>query len=525
MYTIDDVRNCPPRDDDHLWFWVEQFTGIKIARDAVCRGHKAPFDAFSAGWFGPTGDWRGPRYRQTLTLGSRGSGKSFLAALLLHLDNRFRKQHKARILGGSKDQSRQIYEALKEHVLDGSGPLGGDGQSIAKLLDSAATYRNGSSVKILAASSTSVRGPHVQTLALDEVDEIEPDLRQSAMGMNMALHGIPATVRMTSTWHRPQGPMSELIASATLEPKPGEPDNRFPLFTYCAFEVLERCPDSRSGPNLENCDDCQLKRWCHEDRFANPSLPPKAKISDGHYAIESLIQKVQTTSRRVFEADYLCKGPKADGIWFREFDRARHVQESAEYDPALPVYLAIDSGVFTGAVWFQVRDTRHGHFVSVFGEHLSEGLSAEVNALTILDLSARLCGGSVGTICTDPAGGSRNAVGPSVLAEYERAGLKRVQRWPIRPVADGLALVESFVMSADGKPGLAIHPRCRHLIDAMIGYIRAGKAPQWLDGPKDPQHPAEDMVDALRGGLCHRFPDGRRGKSELKPWSAGRLKY
>ena len=81
----------------------------------------------------------------------------------------------------------------------------------------------------------------------------------------------------------------------------------FPVATYCIFEVLERCPESRSGLNLENCPACPLLAWCHEDCDADPQGRPKAKRSQGHYAIDSLIQKVQATSLRVFEADYLCK--------------------------------------------------------------------------------------------------------------------------------------------------------------------------------------------------------------------------
>ena len=47
----------------------------------------------------------------------------------------------------------------------------------------------------------------------------------------------------------------------------------------------------------------------------------------------------------------------SDGAWFPSFDPTKHVTASAEYDPALPVHLAIDCGVsrFVAAVWFQVR--------------------------------------------------------------------------------------------------------------------------------------------------------------------------
>jgi hypothetical protein len=77
-------------------------------------------------------------------------------------------------------------------------------------------------------------------------------------------------------------------------------------------------------------------------------------------------------------------------------------------------------------------------------------------------------------------------------------------------VADGLALVESFLSPAAGPPGLTIHPRCTHLIAALTSYRRAKRAGQWMDYPEDPLHPHEELVDSLRGGLVDRFPEGRR---------------
>jgi len=242
--------------------------------------------------------------------------------------------------GRQSRQSEQVYRALKEAVFDGCGPAGSDSDTIDRLLDEEAVYKNGSDVSILSASSKSVRGPHVPSLKLDEVDEIPSELREAAMGMCMERHGSRASVIMTSTWHRVDGPMSGLLDRAHA----GE----FPLFTFCAFEVLERCSVKRSGPHMENCPRCPLVNWCHD---VPPGVAPKAKRSDGHYAIDSLIQKVHSTSARVFESDYLCKGPRSDGLWFPRFSSDKHVSPNAEYDQRLPVHIAIDSGVFTGAIF------------------------------------------------------------------------------------------------------------------------------------------------------------------------------
>jgi len=489
-----------PENESWLRDWVYAFTGVRIAGAPVCPGHDTPWRFFADMFF--------DRPSISLVLGSRGAGKSFLSALDTHLASRWNPKHGTRILGGSKSQSEQVYRALRETIFEGRGSVGSDASSIESLLKTNARYTNGSEVAILAASSTSVRGPHVPSLKLDEVDEIPVALREAAMGMCMDRHGSRASVLMTSTWHRVGGPMSELIDRG----RAGE----FPVYTFCAFDVLERCPEVRSGPNLEKCPVCPLMPYCHG---ASDGGPPLAKRADGHYAIDALIQKLRSTSSRTFEADYLCRGPRADGVWFPSFDAATHVADSAEYDPALPVRVAIDSGVFTGAVFFQVKATYSPEGpideVHVFADYLAEGLSAESNARAIIELARTRCNGRIDVASTDPAGGSRNPVGPTVIAEYERAGLRPLRRWPLASVADGLALVESFACPADGRPRLTIHPRCEALTRGMRNYRRAKRGGQWQDYPEDPQHPHEDLVDALRGGLRDAFPEGRTPRPTL----------
>ena len=486
--------------------WLRRTTGIdiKIASKAVCPGHSAPWDVFRAIFK--------DRPPLMLVLGGRGTGKTFLSALDTHLTSLKCPGHGTRVLGGSLAQSEQIYRALREFA--SMWPVEKDLKPIKSLRKGEAVYTNGSEVAVLAASSTSVRGPHVPSLKLDEVDEIPEEHFESAMGMCMNRRGprhrrgARASAVMTSTWHRHGGLMSRLIERAEA----GE----FPLFTMCIFEVLERCPTSRSGKNQEKCPSCPLFKYCHD---VPAGVAPKAKRSNGHYSIDALIQKLRTTSTRTFEADYLCRGPKAEGVWFPKFSTETHVSERAEYDPALPVHAAIDSGVFTGAVFFQVtRDPRgdgSGEHIHVFADYLREGGTAESNALAIREVARAHCGGRIDRVSTDPAGGARNPIGPTVIAEYERAGLRPLERWPVGSVADGMSLVESFVQPAEGPPRLLVHPRCRAMIQAFQSYRRAKRSGQWQDYPEDPQHPHEDLVDPLRGGLRLIYPEGRARTANL----------
>ena len=514
-----DLRNVRPRTVQQLKRWIRDYTGIKIPDKAVCPDHQSPWECFEAIHL--------KRPSIALVLGSRGCGKSFLSALDTHLTSRWDPDHGTRILGGSKAQSVQIYHALRDIAARFEGKKGGDADAIAKLRKDGATYHNGSEVEILAASPTSVRGPHVPSLKLDEVDEIDTDIRESAMGMCLGRKAdrekkrakMDASVIMTSTCHRVHGPMAKLIEQA----KRGS----FPLYTMCAFEVLERCPPERSGPKVgsgyEKCPACPLKRYCLE---VPEGTEPKAKRSDGHYPIDSLIQKMSTTSVRVFEADYLCRRSSSEAAWFPNFQVETHVSEAAEYSSNHHVHLAVDTGVFTGAVFFQVIQTQtnegSGDAVHVFADYLSEGRSAEANARTLRDLAGLRCNGLLHHATTDPAGNSRNAVGPTVLAEYSRSGLV-LNPWPLGSVADGLALLDSFITPSVGRPQLLVHPRCEDLIQALQCYRRAKRAGQWLDQPEDPQHPHEDLVDALRGGLRAKYPAGRIPSSNLDRVPARRV--
>ena len=233
----------------------------------------------------------------------------------------------------------------------------------------------------------------------------------------------------------------------------------------------------------------------------------------------------------VFESDYLCLRPKVSGVWFTMFEESAHVTPAAEHDPRLPVHVAVDSGVHTGAVWFQLRPRPFGSgfHVNVFADYFAEGLAAETNARAIKSRTESLSGaaGKRLRVSTDPAGNVRTAIGPTVRGEYERAGLQGrdgLESWPTTGAkVDALQLLEALLRSADGSVSLTIHPRCRHLIQAFGAYARAKRQHQYLDYPEDPQHPFEDLIDPLCGGLKLEFPEGRRPAPAFRSVHAGCL--
>jgi hypothetical protein len=303
----------------------------------------------------------------------------------------------------------------------------------------------------------------------------------------------------------------------TLQSRIGRPERQHPL--NCL--IGDTNPGDPSHWLKRRCDAGRCPEWTSRHRD-NPELHDGRDWTEkGRLYLARLERLTGTRRKRLFEGVWAA----GEGQWFETFGD-QHVDKSAAYQPGLPVRLAVDCGVETGAVWFQVRGEGESAVVTVFGDYYSFNRSAHENAHAILDRTRALCGTArVDRGLVDPSGGDRTAVGPTVLAEYERAGL-RLTPWPRYPgsVNDGLALLDSFI-SVD-PPGLLVHPDCQHLIQAFANYKRAKRGGQYLDIPVDPQHPHEDLIDPLRGGLQDRFPEGRRPAPAFRrtPARGGRLR-
>lgn len=301
----------------------------------------------------------------------------------------------------------------------------------------------------------------------------------------------------------------------TLQSRIGRPDRAHPL----------NCLIGDTNPGDPSH---WLRRRCREGRCVeltsyhkdNPGLHDgKDWTPAGASYLARLARLTGTRRKRLLEGLWAA----GEGQWFEAFGDA-HVSADAEFRSGFPVHLAVDCGVHTAAVWFQVdrRDPAEPR-VNVFGDYYAFNLPAVSAAEAIRARGVELCGGRYDRGSVDPAGRSATAVGPTVLGEYERAGLRGLNGWPSYPgsVADGLGLVESFVSLS--PPSLTVHPRCRALVDAFANYRRAKRGGQWIDRPEDPQHPHEDVMDALRGGLMAEFPEGRKPQPQLRRVPANRV--
>ena len=211
-----------------------------------------------------------------------------------------------------------------------------------------------------------------------------------------------------------------------------------------------------------------------------------------------------------------------DGVWFAAFDPAKHVTRGGRVRPAVPGAPGdrLRRLAARGAVWFQVSGpTPKQRRVAVFGDFHAVGMYSEAAAKAILARGRELpCRGEWATVRLDPARRRPERDRPDGLRRV-RAGIRPAGtgRWPRHRVADGLDQLE--VLLDHGF--LLIHPRCTRLKAAFQNYARkrTGRG-DWLDEPADPQHPHEDLMDALRGGVRDRFPEGRIEQPEMR-WVSG----
>ncbi len=254
----------------------------------------------------------------------------------------------------------------------------------------------------------------------------------------------------------------------------------------------------------QRCEAGRTARW-QTVHAANPALFGHEGWLPVWEDFKTNLSGLTGTRRKRF---YLGIWAAGEGAWFN-FDPDKHVTKEAEFHPGYPVYLAVDTGLHTGAVWYQIREEPTGTAVTVFGDFYDNGGDAFTIAGQIQERGRALCGGRFDVGRADPSGGNRVGFGGStILGEFARAGLNLAPwlKYPGCQLA-GLGLLESFIATPNA---FRVHPRCSHVIMALQNYQRAKRGNQYVDEPIDPQHPHEDFVDPIRSSLLDKFPEGRR---------------
>lgn len=230
------LRDIRPATDDELHTAIEAYTGVRVPDRAVCDGHVSPFRALADAYFA--------RSRLILWKASRGfGGKSVLLAILSMLEATTLGASVS-LLGGSGEQSQRVHGYMTGEDPNMPETFWGAPGAPRYLLASDPTKRetrltNGGLIKVLMASSRSVRGPHPQRLRLDEADEIEQDVLDAALGQAMSVYRddlpdvwngeLVAQTVVSSTHQYADGTMTEMLRRSR--------EVGWPVYEWCFRET------------------------------------------------------------------------------------------------------------------------------------------------------------------------------------------------------------------------------------------------------------------------------------------------
>lgn len=206
-----------PQTDEELWWCIYALWGVKVPSVQVCPHHVAPFTALANAYFA--------RDEVAIWWASRGyGGKSFLLSTLVSTEAAVLSAQ-CSLLGGSGAQSLNVHNHTKELWASPMAPrnlLVNDNKFDTIL-------SNKGSIRSLMASQGSVRGPHPQRLRMDEIDEMEQDILDAALGQPMRKRGIETNVVMSSTWQYPDGTMKRMMERAESA--------GWPIYSWCYRET------------------------------------------------------------------------------------------------------------------------------------------------------------------------------------------------------------------------------------------------------------------------------------------------
>lgn len=357
-----------PGSPRELHEYIRDHYGFNMPRARVCAGHCSPFDAIAAAFFSKGGEqvWVGPRT----------GGKTLGAAILEHLLMTHFGDTVAH--GGAIEvQAQKCYEYLRKFF---SLPEFRDDLEGESLMSST-ILKNGAKVEVLPMTMNRLNSPHTRFLFLDEIELTTNQLLNEARSIPMRLNGRAPLTIYTSSRKKAFGPMEDMLR--------GSRDAGRSVFTWCVFEIIEKCPETRHHNGAPSgCGSCKLEPICREteqgyddDAPVYKPGPGRAARADGWYRIDDVILKYQNIEEAVFDAQWRSMRPETKGLAYPMFDEAVHVIDY-DYNPALPVVCGIDFGYTNPSVAIYAQPTPSDDVV-IFAEDYRAGRTSDELAASI----------------------------------------------------------------------------------------------------------------------------------------------
>jgi len=304
------VLEREPQDDNELYHLVQALWGVTIPRHTVCPDHISPFEAFANAYFEKDGSI-------ALWHGSRGlSGKSFMLSIL-GITKAFIKGADVNLLGGSLAQSVNIHEHMRNALNYKNAPT----YMIETEANTQIKLNNNARIRPLTASQKTVRGPHPPFLILDEIDEMDIDILDAALGQPMPQRNYkgeilqPYTV-MCSTWQNADGTFTEVRRRFE--------ERGLPILTWCYRESANPV-DGWLTQETINAKKLEIpaEMWRVEYELGEPSIGNRAFDTDAVEKTFSLPVEAITEEHKQDYEKYVFEKPVNDGQYIVAADWAK----------------------------------------------------------------------------------------------------------------------------------------------------------------------------------------------------------
>ncbi|HWP59556.1 MAG TPA: hypothetical protein VNL14_16810 [Candidatus Acidoferrales bacterium] len=295
--------HLPIRKPETLKLFVKKAFGVTFPDTKVCPGHSTPWQAFCDAYFCVSS--------MVIWKGSRGlSGKSFTLATL-GLTEAITLKCDVNILGGSGLQSQRVHDYQVRHWLFPRAPrhlLASDPLTMKTRL----VY--GNTIQALLASQNSVRGPHVQRLRLDEIDEMQLDIFDASMGQTMELNDVTAQTVASSTYHNPDGTMAEVLKRAD--------EKGWPIYEWCYRETVQPHGWLKESEIERKKNETTSVQWQVEYELGEPSHESRAIMME---AVDAMFDARLGEFAGV-PGEYIeIERPDPDGVYVHGADWAKDV--------------------------------------------------------------------------------------------------------------------------------------------------------------------------------------------------------
>jgi hypothetical protein len=483
-----------PNNKQELKGFISSAFGVKIPGRVFTKGHSSPMDFIWDAWSNPGAD--------VAAWASRSGIKTLGASILAALEFLFaEKPIQARVLAGSEDQAANLYGYWADWCAKVLPDLvdGDPARTKTKL-------KNGL-FEILPASQKRVRGPKVQRLYEDELDEIPLEVDTAAVGMLASRTGRPARTVYTSTWQYVDGAMARLVG--------GSPDNGVRVHRWNIWESMAKCPDERHQFGA-GCAECGLSDACIAKAREYYDDPRRCigigADCEGLYQINEIIKAYRKVGQVTWDAEYLCLRPSVEGLVYPAFDPMRHGVR--DVPDGLTLYRVIDWGYGAFVCLWIGTDKTTGRMYVLDTYIAEEGTLAQhatyIKNHPMQEIRATFC---------DPAGRNKNdQTGRSNIEQFRAEGIvcEYTMNPRAREVKNGIRLVRDAFDPARGDPVAYFvqNENNKSFILSMQSYRNRKINDIWIDEPQDPQK-HEHIPDAFRYFVVNWY--ARRGMLEPDP--------